>query len=243
MITDHTLVYVYSGELLVEENDRKTKIHSGECVFLRRDNRVNMTKKPKGEEHFKAVFMIFKRTFLREFFQILNKKQLPFEIERHRPSVIKLSGTPDISSLFRSMVPYFDSSVKPTEQLMKLKLQEGVYSLLNIDKRFYSSLFDFTEPWKIDILDFMEKNYMYDFTVEDIANFTGRSLATFKRDFKKISSLPPQKWLIEKRLKAAYDKIRNEKMKVTDVYLEVGFKNLSHFSSAFKKQFGFAPTK
>jgi AraC family transcriptional regulator, exoenzyme S synthesis regulatory protein ExsA len=33
MIENHTLVYVYSGELLVEENDKQTKIHNGQCVF------------------------------------------------------------------------------------------------------------------------------------------------------------------------------------------------------------------
>lgn len=32
---------------------------------------------------------------------------------------------------------------------------------------------------------------MYDFSMEDLATFTGRSLATFKRDFKKISTLTP----------------------------------------------------
>jgi AraC-like DNA-binding protein len=30
--------------------------------------------------------------------------------------------------------------------------------------------------------------------------------------------------------------------KVSDVYLEVGFKNLSHFSRVFKQRFGYAPT-
>lgn len=242
MVKEHTLVYVYSGELLVEENNAKTKIRKGECVFLRRDNRVSMTKKPRGEELFQAIFMIFSRNFLREFYQTINKNKLPAEAEKHKPSAIKLPQTPDITSLFQSMTPYFDTSVKPAEELMNLKLLEGIYSLLNIDKRFYPSLFDFTEPWKIDILDYLDGNYMYDLTMEEIAKFTGRSLATFKRDFKKISSIPPQKWLIEKRLKVAYDKIRNESMKVSDVYLEVGFKNLSHFSSAFKKYYGYSPT-
>jgi AraC-like DNA-binding protein len=243
MIEDHTLVYVYSGELLVVEGNRKTKVHSGECVFIKKDNRVNMTKQPKGDEQFGGIFMVFNRNFLREFFQTMDKNELPSDSEKLKQSVIKLPQTPDITSLFQSMVPYFDSAVKPTEQLMKLKLHEGVYSLLNIDKKFYSCLFDFTEPWKIDILDFMDSNYMYDLSIEDIANYTGRSLATFKRDFKKISPISPQKWLIEKRLKVAYDKIQNEKKMVSDVYLEVGFKNLSHFSSAFKRQYGHSPTR
>lgn len=243
MVKEHTLVYVYSGELLLDERDKKTEIHGGECVFLRRDNRVSMIKRPMGEEKFKAIFMKFNRNFLREFFQKIDKKQLPQETRKHKPSVIKLPETPDITSLFQSMTPYFDTSIKPSDEIMKLKLHEGVYSLLNIDDKFYPALFDFTEPWKMDILDFLNENYTSDLSIEEIASFTGRSLATFKRDFKKISSLPPQKWLIEKRLETAYDKILNGNEKVSDVYIEVGFKNLSHFSSAYKKQYGHSPTK
>lgn len=67
---------------------------------------------------------------------------------------------------------------------------------------------------------------------------TGRSLATFKRDFKKISDLTPEKWLIRKRLEVAYTKMKEGGKKVVDVYVEVGFKNPSHFSTAFKKQYG-----
>ena len=157
--------------------------------------------------------------------------------------MIKLPQAADIESLFQSMTPYFDSEKVPAKELMQLKLHEGVYSLLNIDKRFYPALFDFTEPWKIDILDYMDENYMYDLSVEQIAGFTGRSLAAFKRDFKKLSPLPPQKWLMKKRLNVAHDKIQHENKKVSDVYLEVGFKNLSHFSSAYKKQYGVSPSK
>jgi AraC-like DNA-binding protein len=79
--------------------------------------------------------------------------------------------------------------------------------------------------------------------MEEIASFTGRSLASFKRDFAKISDLSPQKWLMDKRLKVAFDKIRDERQKASDVCFKFGFKSLSHFSFAFKKQFGFPPTR
>ena len=52
---------------------------------------------------------------------------------------------------------------------------EGVYVLLHTDKNLYASIFDFTDPWKIDILEFMERNYMNDISMEEIANYTGRS--------------------------------------------------------------------
>jgi len=242
MAKNHYLVYIYSGELLLEEVSNRIVVHKGECAFIRRDNRVTLTKQPKDDEQYKGIFLTFKRNFLRELYQRIEKREIPQDAQKEGPSVIKLNKSPDIESLFSSMTPYFNSSFQPSEELMQLKLQEGVFALLGIDKKFYACLFDFTEPWKIDIIDYLNENYMYDLTIEDIAHYTGRSLSTFKRDFKKISSLSPQKWLIEKRLKMAFDKIRNEKKRVSDVYLEVGFKNFSHFSAAFKKQYGYSPT-
>jgi AraC-type DNA-binding domain-containing proteins len=242
MVRDHFLVYVYSGEYVLEEGKRKTVVRPGECVFLRRDNRVEMTKQPKDGEPFMAIFMCFKRNFLREVLQKFERKELPLDAGKHRQSVIKLPGTPDIKGLFLSLTPYFDSSVKPSDDMMCLKMLEGIHSLLNIDQRFFPTLFDFAEPWKIDILDFLNDNYMYDLSLEEIASFTGRSLSTFKRDFKKVSSLPPERWLIHRRLEAAEEMLREKGRSVTDVYIEVGFKNFSHFSTAFKKQYGIAPS-
>ncbi len=242
MVRDHFLVYVYSGEYILEEGGQKTVVGAGECVFLRRDNKVGMIKQPKNGDPFMAIFMHFKRNFLREVFQKFERSDLPGEVEKHPRSVVKLPDTPDIKGLFLSMTPYFNSEVKPSDDIMCLKMLEGIHSLLNIDKRFFPTLFDFTEPWKIDILDFMDENYMYDLSIEEIASFTGRSLSTFKRDFKKISGLPPEKWLIRRRLEAAQNMLRETGKSVTDVYVEVGFKNMSHFSTAFKKQFGVAPS-
>ena len=119
---------------------------------------------------------------------------------------------------------------------------EGVYVLLNTDRNLYASLFDFVEPWKIDILDYLNENYMCDLSMKEIASSTGRSLATFKRDFAKVSDLTPQKWIIRRRLEAAHDLIRSGKKKVTEACFDVGFKNLSHFSKVYKEIYGVAPS-
>jgi AraC-like DNA-binding protein len=244
MIREHGIVYILSGKLEINEGDKITYLYRGECAFIRKDNRVGMTKMPEKNEQYKSIWLTFPRPFFREFYRTLNKKQLPKDAERQKISVYKLpADRPDIRSLFESMTPYFDSPIPPTDELLKLKMMEGVLILLNTDKEVYASLFDFVAPWKIDILDFMNKNYMYDLSVKEIASYTGRSIASFKRDFKKISPLSPEKWLIQKRLKVAHDKIREDGKKVSDVCFEVGFKNLSHFSRVFKERFGYAPTK
>ncbi|MGE8514401.1 MAG: helix-turn-helix domain-containing protein, partial [Chryseobacterium culicis] len=71
---------------------------------------------------------------------------------------------------------------------------------------------------------------------------TGRSLSTFNRDFRKIFQTTPQRWLTQKRLELAFYHLSEKNKKPSDVFLEVGFEDLSHFSHAFKKQYGFAPS-
>lgn len=240
---EHVLVYLYSGEQLIEDRNEKIVLQAGECAFIRRDHRLKMYKNSKGEDLYKGISLTFKRNVLREFYSKMDKAEIPKNVPISEKSVFKIEPRPDITSLFQSLNPYFNSNVKPTEGVTHLKLLEGIYALLNSNELLYPILFDFAEPWKVDILEFLNENYQDELTMEQIASFTGRSLATFKRDFKKISNLTPQKWLIKKRLEVAYFKLKEEGKKVQDVYVEVGFKNPSHFSTAFKKQYGISPTE
>ena len=238
----HVLVYMYSGEIVIEEKGKTTRLHKGECAFIRKDFSVQMTKQAWNGEQFKAIFLMFSPKFLRSFYNRLDKNTLPKDAKRNKISLCKLpSNRPDIVSLFESMTPYFNSNIEPPEEVLQLKMVEGMYVLLNTSKNLYASVFDFTDPWKIDILDFLESNYMNDISMEEIANYTGRSLSTFKRDFKKCSTLSPREWLIHHRLEAAHELIRKGGRKVSEICFEVGFKNLSHFSKIYKERYGISP--
>ncbi len=240
---EHVLLYLYSGEQVIEDRDKKITIQAGECAFIRRNHRLMMYKNSKGDALYKGISLTFNRVVLREFYSKLSKADLPEKVPIPEENVFRIKPRADIISLFQSLTPYFDENLKPSDGVAHLKLQEGIYALLNQSEIFFPILFDFTEPWKMDIMEFLNDNYMDELTMEQIASYTGRSLATFKRDFGKISSLTPQKWLIKRRLEAAYIKLKEEGKKVQDVYTEVGFKNLSHFSTAFKKQYGVPPAE
>ena len=75
------------------------------------------------------------------------------------------------------------------------------------------------------------------------SRFTGRSLAAFKRDFQQFSPLSPGRWVTQKRLEVAHDLLSSTQLSATDVAYKVGFKNISHFSTAFKHRYGVAPTQ
>lgn len=240
---EHTLIYIHSGELEITDGSRKTVLHPGDCAFMRRDHRMWLQKRASEGKPYRSVVMKFSRAYLREFFQTLNRRTLPTDATRERASLVKFPANRlDVRSLFESLLPYFDAGAAPDDDILQMKMAEGMFAILKTDENLYASLFDFAEPWKIDIMEFMEKNFMNDLSIEEIAYYTGRSLATFKRDFKKISNLTPQKWLIRRRLEAARELIGRGGRKVSEICFDVGFKNLSHFSKSYKEMFGTAPT-
>ncbi|MBD5239246.1 MAG: AraC family transcriptional regulator [Bacteroidales bacterium] len=240
---EHTLIYILSGKLEITDCGRKTLLHPGDCAFMRRENRMWLQKRASKNKPYRSIVIKFSRNFLKEFYQTINQRDIPSDSKREKVSLMKFPpNRPDVRTLFESLVPYFDEGRQPDEDMLRMKMNEGLRIILETDVNLYASLFDFVDPWKIDIVDFMENNYMNELSMEEMAYFTGRSLATFKRDFKKVSELTPQKWLIRRRLEAARDLIIKGSQKVSEICYDVGFKNLSHFSKLYKEMYGIAPT-
>ena len=118
----HVLVYMYSGELEINERGRITRLYKGDCAFIRKDFSVQMTKQAWNGEQFKAIFLMFTMKFLRDFYSKLDRNTLPKDAKRDQVSLYKLpSNRPDIVSLFESMTPYFNSKIQPTDELLQLK--------------------------------------------------------------------------------------------------------------------------
>ncbi|WP_295727780.1 helix-turn-helix transcriptional regulator [uncultured Muribaculum sp.] len=90
---------------------------------------------------------------------------------------------------------------------------------------------------------FGAKNYLSELSIEEFAHYSGRSLSSFKREFAELSGgYTPARWIMRKRLDDAMVMLKKG-ISASEVYVQVGFKNLSHFSTAFKKHFGIAPTR
>ena len=94
------------GELEIEERGKKTVLHPGDCAFMRRDNRMWLQKKVEDGKPYRSVVLKFSRPFLREFYQTLNRQQIPNDSEREKVSLRVLpSNRLDIRSLSESDIP------------------------------------------------------------------------------------------------------------------------------------------
>ncbi len=242
-VYDHNLVYVRSGELEINDNGQSTHLHAGDCVFIRKDVRIKLNKYCLDDGlPYQSIGLVFSREFLLNYFKQLPPEELPRHAQRSEQNLLLMPARPDIESLFQSITPYFESKEQPDQAWANRKLQEGLQALLKTDENVYASLFDFADPWKIDILNFLNKHYMYDLTLAEIANFTGRSLSTFKRDFKKVSDLTPEKWLIQRRLQAADRLLVETDEPIKEIMYRVGFNNFSFFCRVYRQHYGCTPT-
>ena len=237
---EHSIVRVLSGELRVIQSNKTYVFGAGETHLFPRNRLATLIKQEKHGLPYKAIIVKLSSAILREYYE---HKKTDVVLSFKNDNIIPLSKSPLLESFFASMLPYFDLDYKLPKELSKLKTQEAITILRSIEKDIDNILSDFSDPHKINISEFMEKNYMFNMPIEKFGYLTGRSLTTFKRDFKKAFNTTPQKWLTEKRLELARYQLTEKNRKPIDVYLETGFENLSHFSYVFKKQFGLTPTE
>lgn len=158
-------------------------------------------------------------------------------------SVIALKGGGLVKGFMESLMPYCEDDQLIDADLQALKLREAIMILLRASPAMKDILFDFSEPGKIDLEAFMHKNFHFNVQMNRFAYLTGRSLATFKRDFEHIFHTSPSRWLQQRRLQEAHYLIKEKGRAASEVYLEIGFEDLSHFSFAFKKMFGVPPSR
>ncbi|SDB82535.1 helix-turn-helix domain-containing protein [Acinetobacter boissieri] len=240
-ISEHFLGLQLSGETHAFDADGKhTVIQENSIVFVKKNQLIRTIKYPSLSGKYQFVSIILDQEALRQY-AIENKVVL--ESQHEIQQIFFLKQNDFLHSYFLSLSPYINKSKKATPRLAELKIKEAIEILLQINPNLKYALFDFSEPFKIDLEKFMNQNYMFNVSVEAFAKLTGRSISGFKRDFAKIFNTTPKRWLKERRLKEAFYRIKYKKEKPIDFYLDLGFENISHFYFVFKRKFGLTTSK
>ncbi|MFD2718608.1 helix-turn-helix domain-containing protein [Hymenobacter monticola] len=235
---DHVLVHVRAGELRVVLADRTHHCGAGDTVLLPRNQPATLIKYPQAGAPYQAVVLTLPTAQVRAYYA----GHAPAPAQRATTGLLVFAQHPLLQSLFASLLPYLELEHRLPEALLALKTTEVLEVLRTLDPHSDGVLADFAEPGKLNLVAFMEANYRFNLPLATFSRLTGRSLTTFKRDFKKAFQLSPQRWLTQKRLALAHYQLAEKSRKPVELYLEVGFENLAHFSHAFKKQFGYPPT-
>ena len=238
---DNVLVGVLAGELKVVQADCTHYYGAGDTLLLPRQQPATLLKYPTQDgTAYRAVVLKLPLALLRAYYA--ENAPAPTPARSAAPGPLLLPQSPLLRSLFASLLPYLGLEQRLPDKLLAVKMAETLEILRSIDPCTDAVLADFTEPGKLNLIEFMEANYMFNLPLAKFSYLTGRSLTTFKRDFKKAFALSPQRWLTQKRLALAHYQLTEKSRRPAELYLEVGFENLAHFSYAFKKQYGYSPS-
>ena len=231
------LSYIFAGTFTITTGNDTHIYHPGDLVIIPRNQLLRVAKIPAPNEAYRSVAIFFPADTLRKFYASHPVSSLPSQ----PPKFMAIKRHPLLKSLFTSFLPYFELQDELPAGLAEIKIQETLTVLNNVNPQVQQLLGSFQEPDKVDLFSYMEQNFMYNLPLEKFAYLTGRSLTTFKKDFKTVFNDTPGRWLTTKRLELAHYQLTIQKRKPSDIYLDAGFENFSHFSFAFKKKFGYSP--
>ncbi|MEJ5055833.1 helix-turn-helix domain-containing protein [Sphingobacterium sp. MYb382] len=240
-VPHHFLSMVIDGEMELNDGTQRYLFRKGQVYFACKNQLLKFTKRPTDEQGFKSLSIRFSDELLQE----LARAEGYHPPQEHK----KVSAFTDLSEakylpfFMESLLQYQDLLENKAPDLLILKQKEALMLLFKEAPQLRDALLDFSAPYKINLEAFMQQNFHFNVGLERFAYLTGRSLATFKRDFQKIFQTSPRSWLQHKRLQEAYYLIKEKQQRPSSVYLDLGFEDLSHFSFAFKKEFGLAPTE
>lgn len=239
-VQEHAFGIIIAGSFILDDGKHATTFQKGDVFFCARNQLIKFVKSPAEGGEFRSLSIYFEQPMLKDFSIAYGYKQ---ENPVTPVAYAKIgSGTP-LTAFMESLIAYEPLFTQPENQeLLRLKQKEALLVLLQVAPQLKDLLFDFSEPGKIDLEAFMNTNYHFNVELKRFAYLTGRSLSTFKRDFEKAFQTTPSRWLLQRRLQEAYYLIKEKKKAVSDIYLDLGFEDLSHFSFAFKKQYGIAPS-
>lgn len=216
-------------------------IKAGDCLFIKKGV---YTTRQYFDLDYCVILFFMKDSFIRNFMLKNSDLNQAINIQgRSSKQIFPIEVTETFGSLVFSIFNYFKSGEEIPRNLVEIKFRELLYNIvLNPkNKELINYFVSLKNQSRSSIEEIMLKNFQYDLSMEDYARLSGRSISSFKRDFKNDFGTTPGKWLLNQRLNRAKSLLIGTDLNINEVCFESGFKNSSHFNRSFKDKFGLTP--
>lgn len=238
-VSTHAITLVLKG-LLRAENDEGhvTQVHENQMIFLPKGIYTISDIIPRDHE-FEAVVFFFDEELIGAFINSVNLKLK--KDKQVSPTVYQY--TKELRIFTESLLEIYSNKEFSDRKLTRTKLLEFLHilSVSQQDNCLLHALSTLHNKERRSLQEFMNSNFSKPLSIEDYAYLTGRSLSSFRRDFIAQFGISPKQWLIEKRLTKAHTLLADNHATISQVALEIGYENISHFIKAFHKKYGMAP--
>lgn len=121
-------------------------------------------------------------------------------------------------------------------KMLYLKLQELRIVLERIKGNGERKAYNFNYT-----INFIQENYQQKLNLKSLAEACGYSYDYFRHQFQRRTGYSPQQYLIQIRMEAAKELLKNTSMSCTQIANYCGFSDGAQFSTMFRKKYGFSP--
>ncbi len=239
----HMLSFLQIGEKQVHFANNSITVNEKQSVIIKSGNILMTELLNKDLVYFCKLFFFSQKNV--EDFLLKHRNSFSFEINNKatEPPYFVIINDDYIASFINSLASIQFLGSKFSENILSLKFEELMLYLANkYEANFIQYLYSLTSSSSnYSFRKIIETNLYTNLKLEEIAFLCNMSLSTFKRHFSNEYGVNPGKWFLKQRLLKAKEKLQIENVKPSEIYEDFGYKNLSNFSTAFKKEFGFSP--
>jgi AraC-like DNA-binding protein len=204
---------------------------SGHCL---------MTEKlSTAKDNYRSVLFFFSNESVLKFIR-------KFELKPTNYSTFYSTYSFDYDILIKTFVTSILSISKLSksiqENILDTKFDEIMLYLCEVKGAdFLYSLISDSDNHSQNFIQLIESNSLNKLSIKELSFLANMSVSTFKREFEKHFHSSPSKWFQEKRLEHSAFLLKNTLKRPSDIYMEIGYENLSNFIQAFKVKFGVTP--
>jgi AraC-like DNA-binding protein len=242
-LQQNLITFLLDGEKTVHFAGTQVSVKPHQFVLLAAGNCLMSEKIAQKNKDYHSILIFFDNNLLQDFFDrhatLLGKKALP---PGHQPFLL-LEKDDFLVNFTHSLDSMLNVGKPIYHELEKLKLEElFLYLAMQYPgqlAQIRNMSYETDDDWAIRQA--VTSHVSSNVTVEELAFLCNMSLSTFKRRFAKLYGTSPNKWLLEMKMQKAAQLLRRGEHKVSEIYFELGYENLSSFIQSFKQVHGITP--
>lgn len=234
------LFYIVEGKLGIKSNQQTQLLGPGTMVLVRKYTNGKYFKTWEPHEKGAKVYVIGLQN---AFITAAIGKTTSGPSKADAQNTILLDQHSPFKQSLENIISYVENNQQVDKNKVLRQIKAAIASIVDFQPELLPVLASFAVPERADLVSFMQHNYRINVKLEELAQLSGRSLSTFNREFRKLFNDSPHQWILRKRLQEARDLLITTSLTPSQIYLDLGFEDLAHFSRAFKRLFGKTPTE
>ncbi|MEM8501511.1 MAG: helix-turn-helix transcriptional regulator [Pseudomonadota bacterium] len=238
LVTKPTLVLVCAGikQLNPQDGEAYLEAPAGSVVAMRSGTQI-MSEFHGHDVNYQSIIFSLNRTFLREAVGVFAELDTGPRVVVSAPSAHALQLFQRLPIELAEPLPDIERQFKLRELLIALMSDQAVRHLILRETSDWGN----TDEERLVFI--VTTHFLSPLQVPELAKLCAMSLSSFKRHFQTVYGTSPGKWLTSQRLAHARSMVVNSNLTVSEICRACGYRDVSSFVRAFRRNFKASPTE